>query len=612
MDEFNQKDKDHMLEHICDEHATRVRKRADKDKIWAEIDRQRRMEPDLSVKKKSDGSTDESKAWLPETELPLQAQTLEVTTADARRMQFPDSGPWYTAHAAMTDAYLERVDFSAIIAGDENDIPSKITQDNADKLVEGVGNHWRAQYDFKGNMDLINAESISYGMGIGRGRLVSKRIFAHTARGVIKTEQKIPVLVPRSIRHIYLDTSQHRLQNEGFIVGPSTIAEQTILAKDLIMAAKKGGTDLETGGWIKSAFSGWDQTKSVQIIEWEGDMVVPRGEGDSLYLVNSIISVAIGTKDGKTAKTVFRIRKNPLPFSSYLEFPYHMEALDDPYGTSPLMKGYPVQFAATAALNRLIEAGALNTQPPISFDGDDQAFLNQGGPQIFPGAQWPTTGDIEQHKIGDPSALFAIYGGHLQQYADVTGISAPRLGAQTVSHTTAFAKETEISRGTIRTVDYVRNSLDGPLTRWLDMEFKMGRPTINKTTLFVPAYNGWVTLDKAHLPDEVLFEAFGSGGPAEEQAKKAERAASLQRAIQMDQLNMQTQLSIGQQPVPVIDIPAAIEQELSNGGWTDIDAIIRREAPAGGAGAEPGVAQTADPNPGAVSTALQTLAFSGQ
>jgi hypothetical protein len=66
------------------------------------------MVPDVSHKKLPNGQVDANKMWMAEMELPLQAQALEVLTADARRMMFPDSGPWFRAHAQVTDDYLSR------------------------------------------------------------------------------------------------------------------------------------------------------------------------------------------------------------------------------------------------------------------------------------------------------------------------------------------------------------------------------------------------------------------------------------------------------------------------------------------------------------------------
>src|SRR5690606_21049100 len=145
-------------DYACSVLEDRKDKRKDLEKIWKEVDRQVAMIPNISHKLFANGTPDPSKAWMPEVELPLQAQTLEVLTSDARRMLSPDSGPWYTPHALMSDEYLRKVDFQSLIAGDENDVPSLINQDAADKLVQGVMNHWHRQYDFWGNIDKINAE----------------------------------------------------------------------------------------------------------------------------------------------------------------------------------------------------------------------------------------------------------------------------------------------------------------------------------------------------------------------------------------------------------------------------------------------------------------------
>ena len=57
---------------------------------------------------------------MAEMELPLQAQALEVLTADARRMKFPDTGSWFRAHGQMTDEYLDQNDFKSFVLGDQN------------------------------------------------------------------------------------------------------------------------------------------------------------------------------------------------------------------------------------------------------------------------------------------------------------------------------------------------------------------------------------------------------------------------------------------------------------------------------------------------------------
>lgn len=573
---FGKKDLNALADQICDDHASRKRKRKDLEKQWIDIDRQLAMTPDLGHKMKANGQPDDSKSWMPEMELPLQAQTLEILTADAARMQFPDSGPWFSAHAEQTDEYLDRVDFSSLIAGDSNDVPTNITQDNIDKMVKGAVTFWENQYGFAGNVDSINAEAFKYGMGIGRARRVNKQTYSATAKGIIKLKQKIPMLIPRSIKNTYLDDSKHHLMNEGIMIGESVIFEKTQRIEDLILAAKNGTSNPEdeNGGWMVKNIAKLKPNKhnEITLLEYEGDVVLSRNAKDSIYSPNTIVTIAAG----EGTREVVRIRYSKDPFNSYIPFPYHSEHLDTPYATSPLMKGRPIQIAAVDALNKMIMAGALNVLPPVRWDKDDPELALSGGPNIHPGALWGSATKIDVMQIGNPAALMQLYMGLLQQYANVTGVNAPRLGAQTVSHTTAFAKEAEMSRGTVRTVDYVRSTLTGPLEKWLSMAYTMGRNELKETSVFIPEYGGFVKISKNNLPSTVVFDAHGSGGPAEESAKKQQRLQSLQFAMQVDAQAKQMGVDTG------LDFSRIVDEILREGGWTDIDIFYGEPPPAGG------------------------------
>jgi len=570
---FGKKEFKQVVELVIDTHSTRKQARKDLEEQWKDIDRQLAMKPDLTHKLDAEGRPDKDKAWLPEMELPLQAQTLEVLTADAARMQFPNEGSWFSAHSELTDEYLKRVDFSSLISGDENDVPSNITQDNVDKMTQGVIQFWQGQYDFHQNVDSINAEAFKYGMGVGRGRLVNKSVYMKTAKGLVRNKQIIPVLYPRSIKNTYLDDTKHDLMNEGYIIGSSVIFEKTQKLADLVLAAKKGVTDPENenGGWMPKHLSKIKPNKhgEVTILEYEGDLVLSLTI-DSIYSPNTIVTVV----SGEGTQEVVRIRFTN-SVNSYIEFPYHVEHLDSAYPTSPLMKGRPIQIAAVDALNKTMMAGALNVMPPIRWDKDDPELANAGGPKIYPGALWGASTKIDAIQIGDPSALMASYGAFLQHYANVTGVNAPRLGAQTVSHTTAFAKEAEISRGTIRTVDYVQATLNGPLNRWLSMAYDMGRKALKETTIYIEAYNGFVTISKDTLPENVVFKAHGSGGPAEESAKQQRKLQSLQMALQAHTMAAQMGQDTG------LDLSRIVEQILKEGGWTDIDVLLSEPSPPG-------------------------------
>lgn len=565
---IRESDFDHLAEYIIEIYKTRKKNRKNLNDEFKEIDRQVAMVPKNDHKLLQDGSPDPNKAWLPEIELPLQAEALETLTADGRAMQFPDSGLWFTAHAALTDDYLERVEEAAIIAGDKNEISSLVTQDNADKLASGFLSHQHRQYDFRGNMDVINAEAFSYGVGVGRVKQVKKSVFINTAKGIAKEEQDIPVLIPRSIKESYLEDRQHILMHEGFMVGPLTIFYEKRALDDVKKQAAKGSNDpeKETGGWRFQAVKKLegDNKGNIELLEAEGDFIIPRKTNGSIFLPGLIVTVAIG----KNINNVIRLRFRQHAFNSVLEFHYHRENAHSPYGSSPLRKGMPIQAAAVEALMRVVESSALNSLPPIGYDRSDMWFAQMGGPVIEPGAIWGTISDLQVHQFGSPRDLMIIYQGFLSQYADVTGITRSRLGAQTVSHTTKFAKQAELQRGQSRTVDYVRSTLQGPLTKFLEMEYELGRKFNGKRLLWIDAYRGFVEIESKHLPDKVVFEAHGAGEPQEQQFARERKMQSLREALQMDQINIQ----LG--GTPEVNISNAIQQTLLEGGWADIDPFL--------------------------------------
>ena len=88
--------------------------------------------------------------------------------------------------------------------------------------------------------------------------------------------------------------------------------------------------------------------------------------------------------------------------------------------------------------------------------------------------------------------------------------------------------------------------------------------------------------------------------------------AALNQAVQIDTLRMQQQAQLGQPPTPKVDLEAAIEQILKDGGWTDVDAITRSTEHAQGAMGPQGMEGNPGVDSGNVSTALQALAFGGQ
>lgn len=618
---FDDRDWKYLADFLVQEWERRKNdeRRKERERQWKEIDRQIAMKPDIEYKKLPNGEVDSKKAWMAEMELPLQAQALEVLTADSRRMMFPDNGPWFRGHVEMTDDFLEKVNFEGLVLGDKMAVPSEINQDNADKLAEGFLLHMFRQYDHATRFDMINAETFKYGMGIGRPRLERKNVYIHEASGSRVKKQRIPVIVPASIKNVYLDDAKPSMHTSQ-VLGPAHISHEWARYENLAIAASKGSNDPnnEDGGWMADKLGKVvpDKNGYVQVLEMEGDIIVPRKTVRSIVIPGAILTVVLGSADagGAATKAVIRFRFRKYPWSSYLLFPYHYEGADDPYPTSPLMKGRPIQIAASDAMNRLMDAAALKNGPPVGYDRNTMAFSQAGGPEIYPNAQWETVDPVKVYAEigGDPTALAAVMAQHINLYAELTGVLPARLGAQTVSHTTAYSKQAELQRGATRTVDYVNQCGNGPITRWLGMAYTMGRDAVGKNEdiqFYIDAYGGFVSLSKDQLPEDVSWEWFGSGGPQENQAKMANRLQALQLGLKMDQLNMQ----VGGHPV--INVAAAIRETLREGGWQDLEAITNAIAPAtgapGGPTGAPALPGAAQSNPGAQVAALQNLSSAG-
>jgi hypothetical protein len=610
---FDTRDFDYIAEHILEERDNRKAKRKDMEEQWKEIDRQLAMTPKTAYKKMPNGRYKPGMGWMPEKELPLQAQTLEILCADARRMIFPDNGPWFRAHSLVTDEYLQKVDFQSMISGDENDMPSRIDQDNADKMVEGIIADIHEQSGFFAQIDRFNAEAFKYGTGVGRVRKARKSTYVETARGTAKEEQLLPVLFASSIKDTYLDETPQYVLNEGFVIGPATIFCKRQKLSDLVLAAQKGSKDPndEDGGWMPKEFKGMESDKdgTVEVVRWEGDLVVERKTTDNIFVPGALVTVVISGGKPRVVKMAFREK----PFSSYVTQPYHIENVTSPYGVGPLMKGEPLQAAATEMFCRLLQSAILNTEPPVQYDPEDPYFASSGGPLIEPRALWGSSSEIKPVQIGDPSALLQAYITIATHYADVTGMHAPRLGQQTVSHTTAYAKEAELSRGQVRTVDYANSLLDGAIGRILDMQFSYLKDVWGRGVrdIWIPDYGGYVRIFKDAIPPACAFEIFGSAGPAENRARITDQMAALQQVIQIDMLKQQTGMGTP------LDYETLQKTILKGAGFADVDVLFSTTPPSpppgqiGPPAGGPGVPGASPDASGTASTALQALAFGG-
>jgi len=613
---FQEKDWQVIADFVSDETARRARNRRHLETQWKEIDRQLRMEPVPKVD--TQGRPLKGTEWMSALELPLQAQAAELLNADARRMQFATDRNFFSAHAAMDDTELRSLEEATLTPGmDElNQLAveavsaqkQSIDQDDLDSLVEGSLIHHHALYDFRGVWDNLNLEAFKYGTMVGRALPVTLDKFTNEYRGVFKNSKRVPVLRAQSVKNTYLDDTFTATMHEGLMVAPSFIYSKWQILDDLRLAASKGSADptKPTGGWRPNALKGLEplakDNKSIQILEFEGDLLVPRNQGPSMFLPNVVVSVVVGRVSKKTVSRVIRYRELEFDFRTYLSHPYHQEDVSSPYGVSPLMKGAPIQAAATDAMNRMMDAAALRGKPPVAWSPQDQYMEAQGGAEIFPGAQWPALTVPTVMEIGDPAALLQIYLTMVQHYAEVTGISAPRLGAQTKSHQTAFAIDTEQTRGVVRTVDYVRSVNMGPMNSFLSMEYDMVRKLMGKELIYLPKLKQYVEIEGKQLPKTATFEVHGAGGPVEEQETAQRKQLALQLALQIDQVRKGLQ-------EPGMDLEAAQRKVLEEGGWIDVEQFFgAAQAGTTEGPAVPGASGVIQEDPADALAALQSVA----
>ena len=559
------------------------RKQLERD--WKEIDRQLAMEP--KPRHLASGATTD---WLPNQELPLQATALEVILADANRMKFPRGRDWYEAHCEITKDYEERfAESSAALyaEGTSSSEPIRVDQETADVLVKATLDHYHGLYDFRGHWDLLDGEAIKYGTYVGYVREVLIPKFDINVSGAFVSNLKGPVMVPHSIKDTFLDDTPMSVMHEGVATSGALVRRHYKKLDDLKRAVGSGGN---TRGWMASALAALEpkrggenpaQREHLEMLEWEGDILVPQ-TGDPIFMPSVRLVVAIGNGAAKVVRYQDSVK------GSYFVGHYMRERRDSPYGVSPLMKGRPIQEAATEVFNRLSASAILNAEPPTFYDKYDTALAAAGGPSLAPGS---STGcedpsKIKDLQIGDPAALLQVYIALLKQYEDITAVNAPRIGAQGKSHTTAFGIDVEQSRGQVRTEDYVGAQINGPVRLVLEKEYAIIKEimrTPQPVLIDDAGIEGWRTVNRDMLPDRVAFTVHGSLGPLNEREKAQAFVGATQQAMSL--IAAATQLGL---PAPQIDINEVVKQLYEQAGINDANRFLR--AP-GGTESLPGPAQ---------------------
>lgn len=503
--DITKRDHQTVADFIADEFRRRCKasRRAELAKQWKEVDRQIAMEPKAAIQR----SGDPAENWLPQIEMPALAQALEILLADSTRLVFPVSTDWYTAFAKMDDDFLRGETPPMIV---EQDLPNEpqiepeqlvnlVVHSTLDRLHKLTG--WRQTWKC-----LLN-EALKYGTFVGRWAVIEQDKRGGDYRGL--GNRKLPTLIPVSIKNHYPDDSWQAVMQEGVSIEPSMIRHWYQKTEDLKRA--------DGPGWIRANLNrledgsgSREKRDHTEVVEMEGDVWIPRSQG-GFYLRNKRLTVAI-----TGGPSLLRVQDMNTPFRSYLTGYYQRDDIDSPYGTSPLLKGRPLQEIISESANRLMQAAILSTEPPIIYDEQDQQLQAQGGPKIAPQEQWSADNPdaIRAFEVGDPAAMFSILQGIMAQMEGLTQMNEPRRGETLTSHTTAYAADVAASRSILRTEDFVTGVEEGPLTTALYQEYFLLRKMSG--TLSVPinsrGMQGFVEARPNTFPEEMEFIVHGSKG----------------------------------------------------------------------------------------------------
>lgn len=581
---LDERDRLTVAAYIADEATRRqsARRKSGLEAQWDEIDRQVKMKYDPPWIDERGRRTAPGTEWLPQLEVPWQAETLELLTTDLDRMVFPATGNHFEVEADDPEKVLEAIERGAFRT---DQVPGAANVDLVNMIVEAVHEHYQRRTAQRGQWRRMWMNAFKYGTMVGRQRLGRFAPFQWDDAWDGDPDQPIPLLTYMPVRNVLLDADAFSAMRMGEAVAPGQIYSYGARLTDLRAAAKLGSSDPTRfdGGWIPEGLRGIEGKTAngdVELLEFEGDLVCERSTADApIWLQNAIVTAVKGTDgQGKSKSGIIRLRLLNKTARSYLYSPYFVDSddIEGVYGTCPLMKGRPIQKTASETLNRFMQSAILNTEPPIGYDPTDPILQGRGGPRIEPRALWPSSLPLTIHQIGDPAALIQAFAAIKVEYNDVTGTQAPRLGQQTKSHQTAFAIDTELVRGLSRTVSFGQWITGELIPRQLHLEYRLIRENMPADGLrvYVRKLRRWFTVTKAMLPERVSYSVAGAADPLVEQQKVQQKMQALQMLVAADQA--EKSVTPDSQPINWKAIKADILRE---GGFNDVDRILQPAGP---------------------------------
>jgi hypothetical protein len=427
--------------------------RKDHETIWKEVDRQLKMQP---MKRMTSEGREIPPSWNSAFELGELSKASEIISADVMRITFPQERDWFEAHVEIPSAVNEQ----GQEAIDEE------TQIKVDGLLKALMAQQQNDFGFQLSVESSVKEALHHGSYVAE-ILWDQEMEVQDGAKVRKIAS--PTWVPHSMWNCYPDMSPRVIGTSMFYRGSMIIVSYMPLYK---LKQRKGE------GWMPSQFEKIPKSKpgkseepkkrddsemkDVELATYYGDIVIERGDGD-IYLPNSKAMIANGI--------IVYWEANELPYPSVIFGGYEKQDIRDPYFTSPLIKQSPMQKLCSVLANKFVDSVALNTEPPIVYDGNDPYMVQNDGPIIAPGVKTPSKGSnaFQEVKIGEPSwALQGLEMG-LRQMQAGTGVSEVRSAVPTADRQTAFEVSKVAQAGEVRTVDFIRK-LNRNLQTWLYMQ----------------------------------------------------------------------------------------------------------------------------------------------
>jgi hypothetical protein len=478
-----------------------LQKRKDNDfrkqheRIWKEVDRQIAMEPMAKIGPQGKPLPP---GWQSAFELGELAKASEVTTAAVMRLVFPFNRTYFEAHTK-----------PPMTVDPESGRPKPMVNENQVKKADGIQRSLMAQqqldFGHKARVEISVKECLHHGSFVAAVEWETQNK-VHDGQGL--ESLSAPVWVPNSMWNCYPDSSPAVIPGANIFYTGSMMIVSYMPRYKVLQLKGEGYMNIDPKKILKKKNTNKDvETEDVEIVTYYGDLNMEREDGD-IYLPNSKCKTANGT--------VIYYKANDLPFPEVIYQGYERQDVRDPYFTSPIIKNSPMQKMTTILANKFIDSVDLHTVPPVVYDGNDPYMVQNGGVNMWPGAQTPSKGSnkFQEVKVGDPKAALMGLQFGLQKIEEGTGVNAIRAGASDSDRKTATEVRDTQQGAELRTADFVGKLEAGGLRPFLYMQHELNLRYMTSYSFYCAEKElpDFMVVKKKDLPKVVHFEVVGSKG----------------------------------------------------------------------------------------------------